>query len=146
MSGEEESLIGYKNYFLSFLFLSIVSCSAAKENSNPKINELSLKQLSETTKDQEKNQEKLDRYMDNWFYGHGLGQSITNIGTVVIFPPYALYLLGNAGLTLAGYQPLYLSSMLPEESKVVVLTPYNSLTSIPGRITSTLAGKDFNEQ
>ena len=116
------------------------------EKTNPQLSELNLKELTAVVKDQNNNQEKLDQYLNHWFYGQGLGQSITNIGTVVIFPPYALYLLGNAGMVLAGFQPLYFSSALPEESKEIVLQPYNSLTSVPGRITSIIAGKDFNEQ
>lgn len=139
-------MTGYRKFFQGALIFCLFCCSATKETKyNPTTNELSVSQLAEVIKDQEKNQEKLDQYLNHWFYGHGLGQSMTNIGTVVLFPPYALYLLGNAGIVLAGYQPLYLSSALPEKSKEIVLTPYNSITSLPGRITSTLAGKDFNE-
>lgn len=87
--------------------------------------------------------EKLDQYARNWFYGQGLGNTMTNAGTVVIFPPYAFYVLGNAGLSLMGYEPLYITNALPEDSRKPVLKIFNGVTSVPGRINAKVAGEDF---
>ena len=45
----------------------------------------------------------------NFAYGPGLGDAAVTVGTVVVFPPYALYLLGNAVLSLSGYEPVTVS-------------------------------------
>lgn len=151
MFGKEDFLIGfnYKSSLRNFcilvlFFLTACSSTAQSNDNNNEINTISFKEIREDADNPEKYQEKLDNYLDKWFYGQGLGQSITNIGTAVFFPPYALYLLGNAGLSIAGYQPLYVSSILPEKSKDTIMAPYNSVTSIPGRITSSIAGKEYN--
>lgn len=87
--------------------------------------------------------EKLDQFARNWFYGQGIGKTMTNVGTVVIFPPYAFYVLGNAGLSLAGYEPLYITNVLPEDSRKPVLKVFNGVTSVPGRINAKVAGEEF---
>ncbi len=70
---------------------------------------------------------------------------MANVGTVVVFPPYALYLLGNAGLALAGYEPLYVTDALPGEARDAALTVYDGITSVPGRIAAGVAGEEFSE-
>ncbi len=89
-------------------------------------------------------QNELAEVSQRWFYGHGIGQTITNVSTVVVFPPYAIYLLGNAGLKLAGFQPLYITNALPEEPRKKVLTFYENVTSVPGRVNSAFAGREFD--
>ena len=66
-----------------------------------------------------------------------------NIGTVVLFPPYAIYLLGNAGIAFAGYEPIYVTDALPAPAKKEALGLYNSLTGVPGRVNALVAGKRF---
>jgi hypothetical protein len=90
--------------------------------------------------------DELSQFGRQWFYGPGFGRTLANVGTVVLFPPYALYLLGNAGLALAGYQQLYLTSALPNPARRYVLDVYDGVTSVPGRITSTVAGEEFQTQ
>jgi len=85
----------------------------------------------------------LRTYGRHWLYGQGVGRTIVNVGTVVLFPPYALYLLGNAGLALAGYEPLYVTSALPEPARDYTLAVYDGITSVPGRITARIAGEEF---
>ncbi len=106
----------------------------------------SLGEISETASKpngQEELQSELDAYVNRWFYGPGLGQSTLNIGTVVLFPPYVLYLLGNAGLQLAGYEPVSVLSYVPGEPGDYVRASYDAITGVPGRTTSTIAGEDF---
>ena len=78
-----------------------------------------------------------------WLYGPGLGQTATNVGTVVVFPPYALYLLGNAGLSLAGFEQLYITKLLPQAPRKHVLDFYDGITSVPGRLSALVAGKEY---
>jgi len=81
-----------------------------------------------------------------WFYGPGVGRTMANVGTSVLFPPYAIYLIGNAALSLSGLPSLYLTDALPEESRAGVLTVYDGVTSVPGKVTSTIAGREFEDQ
>ncbi|MFN8388733.1 MAG: hypothetical protein U0136_00415 [Bdellovibrionota bacterium] len=87
--------------------------------------------------------DQLSEFGNRWFYGGGVGRTIANVGTVVVFPPYALYLLGNAGLALAGYQPVHVTEALPDPARDTVNEIYDGVTSVPGRITSAIAGKPF---
>ena len=85
----------------------------------------------------------VNNQLGKWFYGHGFGRSMLNIGTVVVFPPWALYLLGNAGAELAGYEPFYLTNLLPEKPREGILDLYDGVTSVPGRISATIADQNF---
>ncbi len=90
--------------------------------------------------------QQLGDYGHSWFYGPGIGKTMANVGTVIAFPPYALYLLGNAGLQLAGFEPLYVSEAIPGEAGRYVKGAYENVTSIPGRVTSFVAGEDFQAE
>lgn len=83
---------------------------------------------------------------EDWLYGPGLGRTTLNVGTVLLFPPYALYLLTNAGLALAGYDPIYITDALPEEPKETVDLVYTSITDTPGQLAATLAGENFRTE
>lgn len=87
---------------------------------------------------------KFQQASSEWFYGYGIGRTTANVGTIVLFPPYALYLLGNAGLELAGYEPLYVTNVLPTEPRRAVLSVYDNVTSVPGRLNSALGGQEFD--
>lgn len=62
---------------------------------------------------------------------------------MVVFPPYIAYLLGNAGLALAGYEPLYVTNLLPNTPRGYVLTVYDGVTSVPGRFNAAVAGEEY---
>ena len=147
-----------KLLFSTILLLLLCACSTSKHSAQPKeelryANDTSCSepwcnQVGEIIKNPEQvTHEKLEDGFANgisrWFYGQGLGVTTLNIGTAVVFPPYALYLLGNAGLQLAGYDPLYVTDALPEKPREGVMTIYNAVTSTPGQITSTIAGAEF---
>ena len=82
----------------------------------------------------------------NFAYGSGLGDVALNVGTVVIFPPYALYLLGNAVLSVSGYEPVTISSLLPEEDGKQWSQTYDTLVSGPGRVVAALSGHEYRSQ
>ena len=90
--------------------------------------------------------EQLSESARGWFYGPGIGRTALNVGTVVVFPPYALYLLGNAGLMLAGYSPLYITDAIPETPRKHVLDTYVGVTDLPGRVTALVGGEEFHNK
>lgn len=82
----------------------------------------------------------------DWFFGHGLGSTLLNVGGIVIFPPYALYLLGNAGLQLFGYSPLYVTDALPEPVHEPVMSVVDGVTGAPGRFNAIIFDEEFREK
>ena len=81
--------------------------------------------------------------LKNWFYGPGLGRTAANVSTAVLFPPYLIYLVGNAGLTLVGAGPLYVTDALPEQPRQYMLSAYEEVTGVPGRLTAAVAREDY---
>jgi len=94
----------------------------------------------------EEAQELLEQAGGDWFYGKGLGSTMITVGACVAFPPYAIYVLGNAGLTMAGYEGLYVTDALPEETRDGVREGYGHIASIPGRVTSAVADEEFRDK
>jgi hypothetical protein len=82
----------------------------------------------------------------NWLYGHGVGRTILNVGTVIAFPPYGLFLLGNAGLQIAGYQPVDVTKAFPEKVSKPLNIAYDEITSVPGRLNAVVAGEQFRDK
>lgn len=90
-------------------------------------------------------QPQLESAVHKWFYGPGFGRTALNVGTIVLFPPYALYLLANAGIGMAGFEPLYITDVLPEEPRAGVLEVYDNVTYTPGRVHAFIAGEEFQD-
>lgn len=82
----------------------------------------------------------------NFAYGSGLGDAALNVGAVVLFPPYVLYLLGNAALSVSGYQPITVSSLLPEEDGKQWAETYDKMVSGPGRVVAAMTGHEYRSQ
>jgi hypothetical protein len=82
----------------------------------------------------------------NFAYGSGLGDTALAVGTVVVFPPYAIYLLGNAVLSLSGYEPVTVSSLLPEEQGKAWSSAYESVVSGPGKVVAAMAGHEYRSK
>ena len=81
--------------------------------------------------------------VENWYYGQGLGDTALKAGTAVAFPPYILVLLGNAALSLSGYETVGVSNFLPQEGARAWGGFYDSVTGAPGRVTAAAAGREF---
>ncbi len=79
----------------------------------------------------------------NFAYGPGLGDTAVNVGTVVVFPPYAIYLLSNAVLSLSGYEPVTVASMLPDESGKQWSDTYDHIVSGPGKVVAAVSGHEY---
>jgi hypothetical protein len=65
---------------------------------------------------------------------------------VVVFPPYIIYLLGNTALSLTGYEPVTVSSVLPEEQGRAWSDGYDTLVSGPGRMVAAMAGREYRSR
>ncbi len=94
----------------------------------------------------EKAKEVLSEVGKNFAYGPGLGDAALNVGTAVVFPPYAIYLLGNAVLSLSGYEPVTISSMLPPENGKAWSDTYDSIVSGPGKVVAAMAGHEYRSR
>lgn len=87
----------------------------------------------------------LEEKGEEWFFGTGFGKTILNVGLVAIFPPYAIYLLGNAGLEIAGYQPIFVTDILPENGRREVSKEFEEFVSVPGRINAAVFNHAYLE-
>ncbi len=94
----------------------------------------------------EQAKEVLSEVGSNFAYGPGLGDAAVTVGTVVVFPPYALYLLGNAVLSLSGYEPVTVSSMLPPDEGKAWSDTYDSVVSGPGKVVAAVAGHEYRSR
>ena len=118
-------------------------CGVIKEKPKSEVDEISAvtKPMSS-----EKAKAVLGEVGNNFVYGPGLGDAAVNLGVVVVFPPYLIYLLGNTALSLSGYQPVTVSSLLPEEQGKAWSNGYDTVVSGPGRMAAAVAGKEYRSQ
>jgi hypothetical protein len=75
-------------------------------------------------------------------YGSGVGETALHAGAVVMFPPYALVLIGNSVAYLSGHEPIGVSDFLPKGSASAWSTFYSELVSVPGRVAAGLAQEE----
>ena len=80
-----------------------------------------------------------------WFFGHGFGTAIFNIGTAIAVPPYAFYLLGNAALEVSGFGAVYPTDFLPDPAANLVGGAFQGVVSVPGRINAVIFDEPFND-
>ncbi|MBX7143224.1 MAG: hypothetical protein K1X79_02120 [Oligoflexia bacterium] len=130
----------YRAGLIFGLFVQLVACTPAQDSARetPSIGQLANRQLSP-----QESQELLDRVGQNWLYGNGIGETALTAGSIFVFPPYALYVLGNAALSLGGYEQVRLSNALPEEERKNWLSVYDEVTSGPGRLNAAVSGREF---
>lgn len=105
-----------------------------------------LKSLSANPLTPDESEELLEEVGRNFVYGDGMGCSMLSLGTIAVFPPYAALLLGNAALSLNGYEELWPSDLLPEADKKEWQSAYSGLCSVPGRISADLAGEEYRDE
>lgn len=109
---------------------------------------MSLSEIAEASKKPPEEGEiegELGEAAKDFAYGPGLGRASLNVATVILFPPYAIYLVGNALLSLGGYEQLHVTDALPDKGRDAVLTVYDGVTSVPGRLTAGIANEEFRE-
>ncbi|MEN9846066.1 MAG: hypothetical protein RIS36_1213 [Pseudomonadota bacterium] len=120
-----------------------VGCGVIKEKPNSQVDEMSAVGRP-MSNDQAK--AVLGEVGSNFAYGPGLGDAAVNLGAVIVFPPYILYLLGNTALSLSGYEPVTVSSMLPEEQGKAWSHGYDTVVSGPGRVVAATAGREYRSR
>jgi hypothetical protein len=81
--------------------------------------------------------------LDNWVYGYGSGEALINLAGIVVFPPYAIYVVGNGLAEYSGYEPWYITSVLPDEVRKPYLSGYHGVASVPGRFLGAINGRGF---
>lgn len=91
----------------------------------------------------EETEELLAEVGGNWLYGQGIGETALAVGSVVLFPPAAFWFLGNGALALSGYEPVGVSTLLPNEQARKWSESYDAVLSTPGRVVAAVAGEDF---
>lgn len=121
-------------------FLSLSACSMLKEKPAEPA-PLSDALAEEIT--QEDAQDMLATGAGNWFYGQGVGNTATKVATSIAFPPLIIYYLGNTALNVAGYEGVYVTDALPEQHGKGVSELYDTVTSVPGRVNSAIAGTEY---
>ena len=86
---------------------------------------------------------KLSSLGEDWLYGPGFGSTVLNVGAIALFPPYAIYVLGNALIGAAGYEELYASKLLPDEDERDFNSFYYTAVSGPGRVAAACADTEY---
>ena len=129
--------------FAMLVFVSLSGCGIIKKKPPETTDQFALvgKEIPP-----DKAKEVLNEVGGNFAYGPGLGDTAVNVGTVVVFPPYAIYLLGNAVLSLSGYEPVTVASMLPEEHGKQWSNTYDQIVSGPGRVVAAMAGHEYRSR
>ncbi len=139
----------FRVQFALFFLVFLGGCGILQKQ-KPNSEDAELKkfavQASEKPLPPEKTKEVLSEVGANWWYGQGLGETALNVGTVIVFPPYALVLIGNAALSLSGFEPVSISDALPEKGREAWRTVYNGVTEAPGRVTAAIANEEFRSK
>lgn len=128
---------------LSLTVLAVSACGVVRKRPEDKPSGVALVGKPMTSKQAK---EVLGTVSENFAYGPGIGDLALNVGTVVVFPPYALYLIGNAALSVSGYEPVTISSLLPEEDGKKWSATYDNVVSGPGRIVAAVSGHEYRSQ
>lgn len=126
-----------------FVSCSVAACGVVKEKPKSQVDEMSAvgKPMSP-----EQAKAVLGEVGSNFAYGPGIGDAAVNLGAVIVFPPYILYLLGNTALSLTGYEPVTVSSLLPEDEGRAWSNGYDTVVSGPGRVVAAAAGREYRSR
>ena len=124
--------------FIKSLALIVLLCSCTAKSNIKTVNPLQQKPLSP-----EQTQELISEVSSNWFYGQGVGDTAIKTTTAIIFPPYAIALLGNSLLGFAGYESIGISDLVPGAVGRGLEKGYNEVSSTPGRLTSVVGGEKY---
>jgi hypothetical protein len=131
---------------LCAVLLFQVGCSLLREQQqepDDDLTRLARQSLEGKPLSPEKTEELVSTAGESWLYGQGVGESAVTVGAIVAFPPYALWVLGNAALSLSGYEPIQVSDALPERERDAYRSVYDQITSAPGHATAAIAGTEF---
>jgi hypothetical protein len=130
------------NTFLITLLINLTGCISANHSQNSSESAEMLK-ISQKQLPPDQAKEFLSDMAKNWFYGDGLGKTSMTLGTILAFPPYGLYVATNSVLELAGYEPMYLTNLLPQEEKNEYDFFYSAIASQPGKLAASVTGEEY---
>lgn len=125
-------------FYLFVIALILFACTPKKS-----VDPLDPITLAKKPLPPEKAGEVLETVGGNVAYGTGMGDAALKIGTVVAFPPYALFLLSNAALSLSGYEPMSVTQLMSDSAAQDFDTVYDGVVGVPGRMTAAIAGREF---
>lgn len=138
-----DSMHMLNNYSLLLILLLLIQAGCAAPADQAAQPPLPLSGINSPALPPEKAEELASQVGRQWFFGEGVGNTVATVGTVVLFPPYAALVLGNAALSMGGYEQYWLSDVLPEEERGEYRLFYRNVTSLPGRTHAAIAGRDF---
>jgi hypothetical protein len=127
---------------LCALLFSASGCGVLRESQKPSLQA----QINATPAlTPEEAQMVLDETTKDIVYGEGLGEVAVNVGGSVLFPPYAVYVLGNALLSASGYEGIYFTDALPAEEREQWHATYSKIVAVPGRVAAEANGEEFRD-
>ncbi len=128
---------------LAAVFL-LSACSVLQKEEDPQM-KLAVRSVQKPLPP-EKTKELLGKMGGNFVYGQGFGEAAITVGTIFAFPPYAIYVLGNGALSVAGYKPLHVTDALPDDARNGWNDVYDSVTGVPGHVSAAVAGEEFRNR
>jgi len=131
-------------FFTIVMVLALPACSVLEKEEDPQMKLAS--QSIQKPLPPEKTKELLEKVGGNFVYGQGLGETALTVGTIFAFPPYAIYVLGNGALSVAGYKPLHITNALPDDARDGWNNVYDSITGAPGHLSAAVAGKEYRQK
>ena len=138
----------WRSILIAILMLLLSGCFADLKHKPPEQNPVAtvIQDRIQNPADTGTTSEVMREVGENWLYGQGLGDTALAAGAVAAFPPYAAVLLGNAVLSLSGYEPIWFSDALPEDEKGQWQSFYDSVGQSPGRFSAAIAGEEFRSK
>lgn len=124
--------------FLLFILFS-TGCGIIQKRAQP----LELPGINTEALTPEQAEAQAGEMIGDWAYGEGLGTTMVQIGAVIAFPPFAIALIGNAGLSLSGYEPVTVAKILPEPVGNAWKEGFSTVVSAPGKVSAAVAGEEF---
>jgi hypothetical protein len=140
---KQRFLAASQTMLVGFFIATVIGCGVIKEKPEGEPSALAIAQKPIPP---DAAREILGEVGSNFAYGPGIGDTAVNIGAAVVFPPYAAVLLGNAILSLSGYEPVTVASILPEEDGKKWSETYDEVVSGPGRAVAAVAGREYRSR
>ena len=140
---KQNSIAGFSYiYLLTMACIGLCSsgCLKKQEHPNPAYSFAFDKPLTP-----EQSGAVLDETGKNLLYGEAFGETLLNVGGIVLFPPFGLFVLTNAGLSLAGYETMKVADALPEPLATHWAEGFTAISSVPGESAAYLAGENFRD-
>lgn len=87
--------------------------------------------------------EVVDTALTNFFYGPGLGETALDVTGAMLFPPYAMVLIGQTLVRLAGYESPRFIEIFPDQQQHAYDVTMDAVYSGPGRLVAAAAGEEY---